>query len=59
MKSRMDKAVRDGEMPRGTNTGALADFYGMVFQGMAMQARDGATRKFLLAAAETALRAWP
>jgi TetR/AcrR family transcriptional regulator, copper-responsive repressor len=59
MKARMDKGVRDGEMPRGTNTGALADFYGMVFQGMAMQSGDGATRKSLLAAAETAMRAWP
>lgn len=59
MKARMDKAVRDGEMPRGTNTGALADFYGMVFQGMSMQARDGASRKSLLAAVDNAMRAWP
>jgi hypothetical protein len=31
----------------------------MVFQGMAMQAADGASRKALLAAVETAMRAWP
>ena len=59
MKARMDKGLRDGELPRGTDTGALADFYGMVFQGMAMQATDGATRKALLAAVENAMRAWP
>ena len=59
MKARMDKGLRDGELPRGTDTGALADFYGMVFQGMAMQAADGATRKALLAAVATAMRAWP
>jgi hypothetical protein len=31
----------------------------MVLQGMAIRARDGATRKSLLAAAEAAMRAWP
>jgi AcrR family transcriptional regulator len=59
LKARLDRGLRDGELPRGTDTGGLADFYTTVLQGMAISARDGATRKSLLAAAEAAMRAWP
>jgi hypothetical protein len=59
LKARIDRGVREGELPRGTDTAALADFYTTVLQGMSIRARDGATRKSLLAAAETAMRAWP
>jgi AcrR family transcriptional regulator len=59
LKARIDRGVREGELPRGTDTGALADFYTTVLQGMAIRARDGATPKSLLAAAEAAMRAWP
>jgi AcrR family transcriptional regulator len=59
LKARFDRAVREGELPRGTDTGALADFYTTVFQGMAIQARDGASRKRLVATARAAMRAWP
>ena len=58
-KARFDRAVRERELARGTDTGALADFYTAVFQGMAAQARDGAPRKSLLATAKAAMRAWP
>jgi AcrR family transcriptional regulator len=59
LKARIDRGAREGELPRGTDTAALADFYTTVLQGMALSARDGATRKSLLAAAEAAMRAWP
>jgi AcrR family transcriptional regulator len=59
LKARLDRGLREGELPRGTDTGGLADFYTTVLQGMSIRARDGATRKSLLAAAETAMRAWP
>jgi AcrR family transcriptional regulator len=59
LKARFERALREGELARGTDTGALADFYTVVFQGMALQARDGATRKSLLATAQAAMRAWP
>ena len=59
LKARFDRAVRDGELPRSTDTAGLADFYTAVFQGMAVQARDGAPRKSLLATAHAAMRAWP
>lgn len=59
LKARFERAVREGDLARGTDTAALADFYTTVFQGMAIQARDGATRKSLLATARAAMRAWP
>ncbi len=59
LKARFDRAMREGDLARGTDTAALADFYTTVFQGMAIQARDGAPRKRLLATAAAAMRAWP
>ena len=59
LKARFDRAVRAGDLARGTDTAALAEFYATVFIGMAIQARDGASRKSLAATAQAALRAWP
>jgi AcrR family transcriptional regulator len=59
LKARIDRGVREGELPPGTDSAALTDFYVTVFQGMSIQARDGATRKRLLATARAAMRAWP
>jgi TetR/AcrR family transcriptional regulator, copper-responsive repressor len=59
LKARINRGVREGELPRGCDSEALADFYSAVLQGMSLQARDGATRKRLLATAEAAMRAWP
>ena len=59
LKARIDRAVAEGELPKHTDTNALTDFYNAIFQGMSLQARDGASRKSLLATAEAAMRAWP
>jgi AcrR family transcriptional regulator len=59
LKARIDRGVHEGELPRATDSGALTDFYSAVFQGMSLQARDGASRKSLLATAAIAMRAWP
>ena len=59
IKARIDRGLREGELPRGTDTDALVDFYSAVFQGMSLQARAGVARRRLLATAETAMRAWP
>jgi hypothetical protein len=59
LKARLDRGVRDGDLARSANTAALADFYSIVMQGMVMLARDRPSRKTLLAAVETAMRAWP
>jgi len=59
LKARLDRGIRDGDLARSANTAALADFYSIVMQGMVMLARDRPSRKTLLAAVETAMRAWP
>src|SRR3989442_3396195 len=59
LKARIDRGAAAGELPRGTDTAALAEFYSTVFQGMVMQARDGATPKRRRATADAAMRAWP
>ena len=59
LKARIDRGLRDGELARGTDTDALADFYTTVLKGLALHARDGASRRSLLATADAAMRAWP
>ncbi|WFE28326.1 TetR/AcrR family transcriptional regulator [Solwaraspora sp. WMMD791] len=56
---RLRDAVRDGELPDGTDVRALAVYYATVIQGMSQQARDGASRHDLRRVAELAMRAWP
>ncbi|MET9374616.1 TetR/AcrR family transcriptional regulator [Streptomyces sp. NPDC002992] len=57
--ARIQRDVDAGELPAGTDAGALARLYGAVLQGMSQQARDGATRTELEAVAEAAMSAWP
>jgi AcrR family transcriptional regulator len=59
LKSRIDRGVKEGDVPARTDTAALADFYSVVLQGMVMLARDRPSRKRLLGAVEAAMRAWP
>jgi AcrR family transcriptional regulator len=56
---RLRKGVSDGDLPPESNVKELADYFGVVLRGMAAQARDGASRKELLAIARVAMRAWP
>ena len=56
---RLRKGVSDGDLPPGTNVKALAAYFDTVIRGMAVQARDGASRKQLLAICRVAMRAWP
>jgi len=59
MKARIRQGIKDGDVPAGTDAGALADFFSAVVAGMSMQARDGASRKSLLATVENAMLAFP
>jgi AcrR family transcriptional regulator len=59
LRSRLSSAAADGELPRSTDVDRLSRFYLSVVQGMAVQARDGATAAELKGAAEAALAAWP
>jgi AcrR family transcriptional regulator len=59
LRGRFQQAVKNGELPRDTDTEQLARFYGAIIQGMSIQALDGAGAKALRGIAETALKAWP
>jgi AcrR family transcriptional regulator len=59
LKARIERGIRDGDVPEGTDATALTDFYVTIIAGMSMRARDGATRKSLLATVENAMRLWP
>ncbi|GAB3653668.1 TetR/AcrR family transcriptional regulator [Actinocorallia lasiicapitis] len=52
-------AIDAGELLPGADAHALALFTSVVLQGMAQQARDGATRPELEAVAALALTPWP
>jgi AcrR family transcriptional regulator len=56
---RLRKGVSDGDLPPGTNVKELAAYFDTVIRGMAVHARDGASRKQLLAICRVAMRAWP
>src|SRR6185503_8368647 len=49
MKTRIERGIKEGDVPAGTDAGALADFFQAIIAGMSLQARDGASRKSLLA----------
>ncbi|HTG08420.1 MAG TPA: TetR/AcrR family transcriptional regulator [Bradyrhizobium sp.] len=59
LRSRLETAVAKGELPASTDIDGLSRFYLSVFQGMAVQAKDGATPAELRAVAAAAMTAWP
>lgn len=58
LRDRLERAVAAGELPAGTDSGAVASFYATVQQGMSIRARDGASRDTLHAIADGAMAAW-
>ncbi len=59
LRLRIKRGIDEGDVPAGTDAGALADFYSTILMGMSLQARDGATRKGLLATVQQAMRIFP
>jgi len=59
LRERIEQGVKEGDVARDTDVNALTDFYSAVINGMSLQAREGASRKSVLAMVETAMRAWP
>jgi AcrR family transcriptional regulator len=59
LRARLQAAVAEGELAAATDIDGLSRFYLGVFQGMAIQARDGASRAELRAVAAAAMAAWP
>ena len=59
LRSRLETAVANGELPAATDVDGLSRFYLSVMEGMSIQARDGATQAELKGAAAAAMMAWP
>jgi hypothetical protein len=59
LRARLERAVVSGELSRAIDIEALSRFYLSVIQGMAIQAKDGATQAELRGAAQAAMAAWP
>jgi len=59
IKARLDRGVKEGDLPRKTDTGSLSTFYAAVIQGMSTQARDGASKQALERIATMAMATWP
>lgn len=56
---RIRKGIRDGDMPSTIDVDALAAFIHAIVRGMAVQARDGASRVKLENIGRVAMEAWP
>jgi len=59
LRDRIKQGMKDGDVPASTDATTLADFYFTILSGMSMQAREGATRKSLLATVEQAMSLFP
>jgi AcrR family transcriptional regulator len=58
-RERFARAVRDGDLPAGTDCATLARYIATVLNGLAVQAASGATEKELRLVSAMAMRAWP
>jgi AcrR family transcriptional regulator len=58
IRQRLVRGVADGDLPAGAPLADMASFYTTVMQGLAVRARDGASRQTLMAAADGAMAAW-
>jgi hypothetical protein len=58
IRKRIERGVREGELPGSVDARAVASFYTTVLHGLAIRARDGASRAALTAAVDGAMAAW-
>jgi AcrR family transcriptional regulator len=59
LRERFERAVRDGDLPAGTDCATLARYVATVLNGLAVQAASGATEAELRPVSAMAMRAWP
>lgn len=55
---RLRRGVKEGDLPSSTDINALASFYSSIIDGMAIQAKDGASPKALDNVVKCAMAAW-
>jgi AcrR family transcriptional regulator len=59
LRERLERAVREGDLPADADAGLLARYLMAVANGIAVQAAGGASRDDLARLADLALAAWP
>jgi len=59
LRRRFERAKSEGDLPKEADAADLARFVTAIYQGMTVQAINGASRDDLLRLAEMALRIWP
>lgn len=59
IKRRLERGVADGDLSPGADVAAMAAFYSTVQHGLAISARDGASRKAMQDTVRGAMAAWP
>jgi AcrR family transcriptional regulator len=59
LRQRFERAKSEGDLPSDADTADLARFVTAIYQGMTVQAINGASREELLRLSDMALRAWP
>src|SRR5438132_9411406 len=59
LRRRLQRAKREGDLPKNADPAELARYVITVLQGMAVQVADGASPDQLRRVAQVALRAWP
>ena len=59
LRSRLEAGVANGELPTTADIEGLGRFYLSVYQGMAVQARDGAGAPELRGIVAAAMATWP
>lgn len=55
VRERLDRAVREGELPATMHTGRLATYFSTLMHGLSLQVRDGVPRENLIDVVETGL----
>jgi AcrR family transcriptional regulator len=58
MKRRLTRGVGDGDIPAGAPISEMTSFYTTVLHGLAVRARDGASRQELIGVVDAAMAAW-
>lgn len=58
LEAKIQSGIENGELPGNADAKSIADFYDSLQLGMAVRARDGASRKELKKTAELALLGW-
>ena len=59
LQHRFERAVQEGDLPKGSNCPTLARYVVTVLNGLAVQAVSGATEQELRLVSAVAMQAWP